>query len=159
MTLLRTVAIAAVFLALFAWGLFSSPFANHAKNVPSSEREPAFRDNFYDVAMRGHFAWIVGYHGTILRSQDQGLTWELQPSGTKEAPPNANRTPLNVNGPTWSMPTRCATKANPQIAAVSKSNASSRTARACNPPSVSSSVQKPASRVKRNNGAQLGGSR
>lgn len=85
MTLLRTVAIAAVFLALFAWGLFSSPFANHPENVPSSEREPALRDNFYDVAMRGHFAWIVGYHGTILRSQDQGLTWELQPSGTTEA--------------------------------------------------------------------------
>jgi photosystem II stability/assembly factor-like uncharacterized protein len=83
--LLRTVAIAAVFLALFVWGLFSSPFANHAENVPSSEREPAFRDNFYDVAMRGHFAWIVGYHGTILRSQDQGLTWELQPSGSTEA--------------------------------------------------------------------------
>src|SRR3990172_5774933 len=85
MTLLRTVTIAAVFLALFAWGLFSSPFANHAESVRSSEREPALRDNFYDVAMRGHFAWVVGYHGTILRSQDQGLTWELQPSGSKEA--------------------------------------------------------------------------
>ncbi len=85
MTLLRTVTITAVFLALFAWGLFSSPFANHAESVRSSEREPALRDNFYDVAMRGHFAWIVGYHGTILRSQDQGLTWELQPSGSKEA--------------------------------------------------------------------------
>lgn len=85
MTLLRTVAIAAVFLALFAWGLFSSPFANHAESVRSSEREPALRDNFYDVAMRGHIAWIAGYHGTILRSQDQGLTWELQPSGSTEA--------------------------------------------------------------------------
>ncbi len=85
MMLLRTVAIAAAFLALFVWGLFSSPFANHAENDQSSEREPAFRDNFYDVAMRGHFAWIVGYHGTILRSQDQGLTWELQPGGTTEA--------------------------------------------------------------------------
>ncbi|MDO8700382.1 MAG: YCF48-related protein [Deltaproteobacteria bacterium] len=85
MTLLRTVTIAAVFLALFAWGLFSSPFANHAESVRSSEREPALRDNFYDVAMRGHFAWIVGYHGTILRSQDQGVTWELRQSGTTEA--------------------------------------------------------------------------
>jgi photosystem II stability/assembly factor-like uncharacterized protein len=85
MTLLRTVAIAAAFLALFIWGFFSSPFANHADIAPSAEREPAFRDNFYDVAMHDKFAWIVGYHGTILRSPDDGLTWELQQSGTTEA--------------------------------------------------------------------------
>jgi photosystem II stability/assembly factor-like uncharacterized protein len=85
MILLRTVAISSVFLALFAWSFFSSPFANNAESVRSSEREPALRDNFYDVAMRGHFAWIVGYHGTILRSQDQGVTWELRQSGTTEA--------------------------------------------------------------------------
>ena len=85
MTLLRTFAIAAAFLALFIWGFFSSPFVNHADIAPPSEREPAVRDNFYDVAMRDYFAWIVGYHGTILRSQDHGSTWELQPSGTKEA--------------------------------------------------------------------------
>jgi len=83
--LFRTVAVAAVFLALFVWGFFSSPFANHVENAPSSDREPALRDNFYDVAMHGNLAWIVGYHGTILRSQDQGLTWELQPSGSTEA--------------------------------------------------------------------------
>ena len=85
MMLLRTVAISSVFLALFAWSLFSSPFANHADTVLSSEREPAFHDNFYDVAMHGDLAWIVGYHGTILRSQDQGVTWELRPSGSTEA--------------------------------------------------------------------------
>src|SRR5512143_2125547 len=85
MKLLRTVAISSVFLALFVWSFFSSPIANHAGSGPSSEREPAFRDNFYDVAMRGHFAWIVGYHGTILRSRDRGSSWELQPGGTSEA--------------------------------------------------------------------------
>jgi photosystem II stability/assembly factor-like uncharacterized protein len=83
--LLRTIAIAAAFLALFIWGVFSSPFAEHAEIAPSAEREPAFRDNFYDVAMRDNFAWIVGYHGTVLRSHDHGLTWELQQSGTIEA--------------------------------------------------------------------------
>ncbi len=51
----------------------------------AQEREPAFKDNLYDVVIRGHLAWIVGYYGTILRSQDRGLTWELQPSGTSEA--------------------------------------------------------------------------
>ena len=85
MLLLRTVAISTVFLALFVWSFFSSPFADHAGSGPSSEREPALRDNFYDVAMHGPFAWIVGYHGTILRSRDRGSSWELQPSGTTEA--------------------------------------------------------------------------
>ena len=83
--MLRTVAIAAALLALFVWGVFSSPFADHAEIAPSAEREPAFRDNFYDVTMRDNFAWIVGYHGTVLRSRDHGLTWELQQSDTTEA--------------------------------------------------------------------------
>jgi len=85
MELLRRVAVAAAFLALFVWGFFSYPFANHAQKISVAEREPALRDNFYDVAMHGKVAWIVGYHGTILRSHDQGLTWELQPSGITEA--------------------------------------------------------------------------
>lgn len=48
-------------------------------------KEPAFRDNFYDVAIRGDLAWVVGYYGTILASRDRGLTWELQHSDTTEA--------------------------------------------------------------------------
>lgn len=48
-------------------------------------KEAAFRDNFYDVAIRGDFAWVVGYYGTILASRDRGLTWELQHSDTTEA--------------------------------------------------------------------------
>jgi photosystem II stability/assembly factor-like uncharacterized protein len=28
--------------------------------------------------------WIVGYGGTILRSNDRGKTWILQDSGTKD---------------------------------------------------------------------------
>lgn len=56
-----------------------------AATAASLEREPAFRDNFYDVEIRGPLCWIVGYYGTILHSRDRGLTWELQRSGTQEA--------------------------------------------------------------------------
>jgi len=51
----------------------------------AQSKELAFRDNFYDVAIRGDRAWIVGYYGTILTSRDRGLTWELQHSDTTEA--------------------------------------------------------------------------
>lgn len=49
------------------------------------DQEPAFRDNFYGVEIRGQLAWIVGYYGTILHSKDRGLTWEVQTSRTHEA--------------------------------------------------------------------------
>jgi photosystem II stability/assembly factor-like uncharacterized protein len=83
MSLLRTFALSVVLLALLIWGFSSSPFADH-QEVASSEREPAVRDNFYDVAARDECAWIVGYHGTILRSQDRGVSWQIQQSGTSE---------------------------------------------------------------------------
>ncbi|HZD40870.1 MAG TPA: YCF48-related protein [Terriglobales bacterium] len=51
----------------------------------SHSEEPAFHDNFYDVAVRGDFAWIAGYYGTILASTDRGLTWQLERSETTEA--------------------------------------------------------------------------
>ncbi|MDH3445248.1 MAG: YCF48-related protein [Deltaproteobacteria bacterium] len=50
-----------------------------------TSREPAFRDNFYDVVALGREAWIVGYYGTILHSGDGAVTWTLQNSQTREA--------------------------------------------------------------------------
>lgn len=50
-----------------------------------AEREPAYRDNFYDVVVRGPESWIVGYYGTLLHSRDRGLTWTIQNSKTREA--------------------------------------------------------------------------
>ena len=41
-------------------------------------------------------------------------------TGIKTSVARKKREPLNVKGPMYSMPTRCATKANPQIKAVSK---------------------------------------
>jgi len=55
---------------------------SHAR---SADREPAFRDNYYDVAVRDQRSWIVGYHGTILISDDRGASWALQNSQTQEA--------------------------------------------------------------------------
>jgi photosystem II stability/assembly factor-like uncharacterized protein len=49
------------------------------------EREPAFRDNFYDVAVQDRDSFIVGYYGTILHSGDRGASWTLQKSQTQEA--------------------------------------------------------------------------
>jgi photosystem II stability/assembly factor-like uncharacterized protein len=50
-----------------------------------TSREPAFRDNFYDVVVRDQYAWGVGYYGTILHSSDRGATWTVQNSTTSEA--------------------------------------------------------------------------
>jgi hypothetical protein len=44
--------------------------------------------------------------------------------GANVKAPRANRTPLYVKGPTWSIPKRWATKAKPQIAAVINSKTS-----------------------------------
>jgi photosystem II stability/assembly factor-like uncharacterized protein len=65
--------------------VFYNQLVPTAQSVPSSLREPSLRDNFYDVAIAGERAWIVGYYGTILRSPDRGLSWDLQQSGTTEA--------------------------------------------------------------------------
>jgi photosystem II stability/assembly factor-like uncharacterized protein len=71
----------ALFVLLWA-NLFilTLPTLGHSQN-----QEPAYRDNFYGVAIHGDLAWIVGYYGTILASRDRGLTWELQRSETTEA--------------------------------------------------------------------------
>lgn len=51
----------------------------------AAEREVAFHENFYDVAVHGSRCWIVGYYGTILHSRDRGLSWSVQESNTREA--------------------------------------------------------------------------
>ena len=71
--------------ALFLPALLGIFLSVPAATAASLEREPSFRDNFYDVEIRGPLCWIVGYYGTILHSRDRGLTWELQRSGTQEA--------------------------------------------------------------------------
>jgi photosystem II stability/assembly factor-like uncharacterized protein len=48
-------------------------------------KEPAYQENFYGVQIQDERAWIVGYYGTILHSKDKGLTWEIQPSPTRNA--------------------------------------------------------------------------
>jgi photosystem II stability/assembly factor-like uncharacterized protein len=73
-----------ILLPALVWAILSAPPVFPQERV-TWNREPAFRDNFYDVAISGNLAWIVGYYGTMLRSRDRGLTWELQPSGTTEA--------------------------------------------------------------------------
>ena len=49
------------------------------------DKDTAVNENFYGVHIVDNRAWIVGYYGTILHSPDRGLTWELQPSRTKNA--------------------------------------------------------------------------
>ncbi|MCZ6906176.1 MAG: YCF48-related protein [Deltaproteobacteria bacterium] len=71
-----------VFLLGLVIGLTILPAAGMAQ---SPGRNPAFRENFYDVGIRDDRCWIVGYYGTILHSRDRGLTWEVQASRTKEA--------------------------------------------------------------------------
>ncbi|HSF57042.1 MAG TPA: YCF48-related protein [Candidatus Binatia bacterium] len=54
-------------------------------SAATSPKEPAFQENFYGVQIQDERAWIVGYYGTILHSRDRGLTWEIQPSPTRNA--------------------------------------------------------------------------
>jgi photosystem II stability/assembly factor-like uncharacterized protein len=81
---MRLVPVKTLVSGLSIW-ILSTLLSTALGTAASEEREPAFRDNFYDVQIRGSHAWIVGYYGTIVHSGDRGLTWELQASGTKEA--------------------------------------------------------------------------
>jgi len=62
-------------------------------------------------------------HAVPLRSPASGSrrSRRRRRSGTSDALPRRNRTPLNVNGPTCSIPARWATNANPQITEASRS--------------------------------------
>src|SRR5574341_1471573 len=81
---MRTVLqIAAFILGFLPWLPFSL-----AANSP--DREPAFQESFYGVKILGNRSWVVGYYGTILYSEDRGVTWRVQPSGTKRALFNAD---------------------------------------------------------------------
>ena len=71
-----------LFLLGLVLGLAFFPAAGMAQ---SPGRDPAFRENFYDVGIRGDRCWIVGYYGTVLHSRDRGLNWKIQASGTNEA--------------------------------------------------------------------------
>jgi photosystem II stability/assembly factor-like uncharacterized protein len=73
---------APIILHFFALLYFSLPALAAAQ---TAAREPAFRDNFYDVVIKDQDAWIVGYYGTLLHSRDGGRTWTLQESKTREA--------------------------------------------------------------------------
>lgn len=50
-----------------------------------TNREPTYRDNFYDVVVRDQQVWVIGYYGAILHSNDRGANWTVQNSGTSEA--------------------------------------------------------------------------
>jgi hypothetical protein len=49
--------------------------------------------------------------------------------GSREILPRIKRIPLNIKGPTYSIPLRCATKAKPQMQAVSNKSPSARIVR------------------------------
>ena len=72
-------------IALFA-GLvlqLTSPASrSHADGVL---KETAFNENFYSVHIVDDRAWIVGYYGAILHSANRGVTWQIQPSPTRNA--------------------------------------------------------------------------
>src|SRR5262245_4254388 len=61
----------------------ASPAA--AAQAATFEKEPALQENFYGVHILDNRAWVVGYYGTILHSNDRGLTWRLQRSPTRSS--------------------------------------------------------------------------
>jgi photosystem II stability/assembly factor-like uncharacterized protein len=70
------------FLAGLVLELVTLGFRAHAA---SALKDTSIYENLYAVHIVDNRAWIVGYYGTILHSPDRGLTWELQPSRTKNA--------------------------------------------------------------------------
>lgn len=73
--------------ALFIIGgvFLGAIFSLSQAKAQSSDLEPAFKENFYDVEARGNLCWIVGYYGTILHSKDRGRTWRVQKGRTRDA--------------------------------------------------------------------------
>ena len=74
--------------SFFQWGAglicglaltISSSFAADAP------RNFSVNENLYGVQIASDQAWIVGYYGTILHSADRGVTWQEQPSPTRNA--------------------------------------------------------------------------
>jgi|SoiMetStandDraft_2_1073263.scaffolds.fasta_scaffold24064_2 photosystem II stability/assembly factor-like uncharacterized protein len=63
-------------------GLAPLVFSSHAATLA---KEPALQENFYGVQILDSQVWVVGYYGTILHSKDKGLTWEIQPSPTRNS--------------------------------------------------------------------------
>src|SRR4030095_8820492 len=63
-------------------GLAPPVFTQHADTLA---KEPALQENFYGVQILDRQVWVVGYYGTILHSKDKGLTWETQPSPTRNS--------------------------------------------------------------------------
>jgi photosystem II stability/assembly factor-like uncharacterized protein len=63
-------------------GLAPPVFSSHAATLA---KEPALQENFYGVQILHSQVWVVGYYGTILHSKDKGLTWEIQPSPTRNS--------------------------------------------------------------------------
>ncbi|MGE5302586.1 MAG: YCF48-related protein [Alphaproteobacteria bacterium] len=70
--------------ALIAWMIAFTGVVS-PQHTATANQTPFIRDNLYDVAIHKELVWIVGYYGTILNSQDRGLTWAKQQSGTTEA--------------------------------------------------------------------------
>jgi photosystem II stability/assembly factor-like uncharacterized protein len=53
--------------------------------VPLVERQIAFTDRFFDVwSLSANTAFVIGYGGKILRTEDGGASWHRVPSGTED---------------------------------------------------------------------------
>jgi photosystem II stability/assembly factor-like uncharacterized protein len=57
-------------------------FSSHAGDIA---KEPALQENFYGVDIVDNQVWVVGYYGTILHSNDRGVTWQIQRSPARTA--------------------------------------------------------------------------
>jgi len=72
-------------IALFAGLVFELICLVSQSHAGTVLKETAFNENFYSVHIVDDRAWIVGYYGAILHSPDRGVTWQIQPSPTRNA--------------------------------------------------------------------------
>ena len=71
--------------ALFAGLILSLTWLASQSHAAGVLKETALNENFYSVHIVDDRAWIVGYYGAILHSADRGVTWQIQPSPTRNA--------------------------------------------------------------------------
>lgn len=75
-----------LFICLSFLFLGSGGCIKHSVEIEERTSAIHYNDRFYDISVVDQSnIWVVGFYGKIIHSKDQGKTWSIQKSGTKNA--------------------------------------------------------------------------
>ena len=58
----------------------------HSVEIEEMTSAISYNDRFYDISVVDQSnIWVLGFYGKIIHSKDEGKTWSIQKSGTKDA--------------------------------------------------------------------------